>query len=287
MRIGTVKEVWRYPIKSMAGEQLASATLGPGGIPGDRGWAVRDEIAHEVRGGKKLPMLMQCAARYLQEPTAGSSPPAEIELPDGSRLRTDSNEVHLALSRVLGRDVTLHPLHPPEDATHYRRGLPDHEDMEEELRSIFGRTADEPLPDLSVFPPELFEFSSPLGTYFDAFPLHVLTTQTLAELAQRRPGSDFDRRRFRPNILIDAAGSGEGLVEAAWSGRELRIGSSRIAIQMPTVRCSMTTQAQAGLPKDPQVLRTIVADAAQNVGVYATVVAAGAVRPGDVVELID
>ncbi|HYC54377.1 MAG TPA: MOSC domain-containing protein [Candidatus Binatia bacterium] len=286
MRVGTVAELWRYPVKSMAGEQLAQAVLTAGGIPGDRGWAVRDEVAAEIRGGKKLPVLMQCAARYLTEPSPGSSPPARIDLPDGSRVVTGEGDVDAMLSRVLGKKVTLHPLHPAEDTDHYRRGLPDDTDFDRELRSLFGRTADEPLPDLSVFPPELFEFSSPPGTYFDAFPLHVLTTATLAALSAANPTSSFDRRRFRPNILIESASDQRGLVEAGWSGGELRIGKARIQVVMPTVRCSMTTQPQADLAKDPQVLRTVVRDAQQNVGAYAVVVEPGPIARGDSVELV-
>ena len=86
--IGTVQELWRYPVKSMVGEQLERATIGPLGLPGDRGWALRDESAGEIRGGKKLPALMRCTARYLREPGEGAAP-AEITFPDGSSVTTD------------------------------------------------------------------------------------------------------------------------------------------------------------------------------------------------------
>jgi hypothetical protein len=48
----------------------------------------------------------------------------------------------------------------------------------------------------------------------------------------------------------------------------------------------MTTHAQADLPKDPSVLRTIVKDADQNLGVYASAIISGQVSEGDRVELI-
>ncbi len=88
-RIGTVQELWRYPVKSMVGEQLAQTTIASNGLPGDRGWALRDEAAGEIRGGKKLPELMRCSARYLREPGEGDVPPAEITFPDGSSVTTD------------------------------------------------------------------------------------------------------------------------------------------------------------------------------------------------------
>jgi hypothetical protein len=67
------------------------------------------------------------------------------------------------LSDFLGREVSVWPRQPASDRDHYRRGLPDEADFEQELRQIFGRTSDEPLPDLTMFDPELMEFTSPLG----------------------------------------------------------------------------------------------------------------------------
>ncbi|MBI1817407.1 MAG: MOSC domain-containing protein [Deltaproteobacteria bacterium] len=284
--VGRVSEVWRYPVKSMGGERLQRGTLGPRGIPGDRGWAVRDEQAGEIRGAKKLPALLQCNARYLAEPAVNAIPAAEITLPDGTHVRSDDATVSARLSELLGKPVTLWPLQPDTATDHYRRAAPDNPDMMAELREIFGRTADEPLPDLSIFPSEIMEYTSPLGTYFDAFPLHVLTTASLAMLSARTPGARFEPRRFRPNFVIEpVGGASKGLIESAWSGRTLRIGGARIKIEMPCVRCVMTTLPQGDLPKDPSVLRTIVRDAEQNVGVYATVVAAGSVSAGDEVAL--
>jgi MOSC domain-containing protein len=284
--VGTVQELWRYPVKSMGGERIEQATLGAAGLPGDRGWAVRDEAAGEIRGGKKLPGLMLCSARYLREPDGRTVPPAEITLPDGATVTTDDRTVAERLTALLGRAVTLWPIRPADDREHYRRGLPDKNDMIEELRDIFGRLPDEPLPDLSVFPPEILEFTSPLGTYFDAFPLHVLTTASLAALAAQGPADRFDRRRFRPNVLVETDAALRGLVESGWASRPLRVGEAVATIQMPTVRCSMISQPQPGLAKDPQVLRAVVRDADQNLGIYATITTPGTVRVGDPVELV-
>jgi len=286
--VGRIRELWRYPVKSMAGEQIGECRLTAGGIPGDRAWALRDEAAAEIRGGKKFPVLLRCSARFLAEPEPGQSPPAEILLPDGRRVRSDAPEVSGLLSALVGRDVTLWPLRPAEDTDHYRRGMPDNPDMLEELRQLFGRLEDEPLPDLSVFPPEIMEFTSPLGTYFDAFPLHFVTTATLAEMQRRAPASVFDSRRFRPNFVVETSdGAGTGLVEAAWSGSDLQLGGARIRAMMPTVRCSMITQPQGDLAKDPGVLRAVVKEADQNLGSYAVVLEPGAVRVGDEVVLLD
>jgi len=269
----------------MGGERLQRCELGASGIAGDRGWALRDEKAGEIRGAKKLPDLLRCTARYLSEPEAGAIPPAEITLPDGTRLKSDDGAAATRLSDFLGRVVTLWPRQPATATDHYRRAAPDNPDFMAELRAIFGRTTEEPLPDLSVFPPEIMEYTSPLGTYFDAFPVHVLTTASLATLHRRNPSARFDVRRFRPNVVIDTTTEVTGLIETAWSGKTLRIGAARIKIEMPCVRCVMTILPQGDLPADASVLRSIVRDAAQNLGAYATVTRAGTIAVGDPVEL--
>ena len=135
-------------------------------------------------------------------------------------------------------------------------------------------------------PPEVLEFTSPLGTYFDAFPIHVLTTASLEAMKRFNASAAWDVRRFRPNFLIETEGSIDGLIEAGWSGRTLRLGNVALKCEIPTVRCGMTTHAQDDLPKDPSVLRSIVRDAEQNLGVYASVTEAGSAAVGDALELI-
>lgn len=284
--VGRIAEVWRYPVKSMGGESLARAELGRLGIAGDRGWALRDEQAGEIRGAKKMPVLMRCRARYEAEPNGGRIPEATMTLPDGTQLRTSDGDVNARLSALVGRQVTLWPLQPADSLDHYRRGRPDNPDMETELRQLFGRLPEEPLPDFTGLPPEIFEYTSPLGTYFDAFPVNLLTTASLRTLSAQNPRAQFDRRRFRPNFLVEPRGDAPALPEVGWCGRQLRVGGAVLAIAIPAIRCSMTVQATDELPKDPSVLRTIVGDANQCLGVYATVEQAGPVAVGDDVELL-
>jgi hypothetical protein len=285
--VGTVREIWRYPVKSMAGESLAACTVGTSGVAGDRGWALRDEQAGEIRGAKKLPALLRCAARYRAEPDGDAVPPVDITLPGGERTASDDPAVAERLSALLGRKVTLWPLRPADDLDHYRRGAPDNPDLEQELRQIFGRLPDEPLPDLAAIPPEIFEYAAPRGTYFDVFPFHAVTTASLADLAARTPESRFDVRRFRPNVVIETPAGVRGLVEAGWGGgRTLRVGGVELRTEIPTARCVMVTLPQGDLPHDPRVLRTVVREAEQCVGLYASVAAPGRVRVGDPVELL-
>lgn len=283
--IGTVKEIWRYPVKSMAGERMQRANVSARGIYGDRGWAIRDEKAGEIRNARKLPALLHCTAVYLREPNADDAPPAQITLPNGTTFRSDSAEASEKLSELLGRSVSIWPIQPPSEHDFLKRAAPDNPDMIAELRQVFGRLENEPLPDLSTLPPQILQFTSPFGTFFDAFPFNVLTTASLSAMSRHNPGADFNSRRFRPNVLVETNSGIEGLVEAEWSGRTLRIGATRIKIEMPTVRCVIPTLDQPDVKKDPSVLRTIVRDAAQNLGAYATVSTGGTIAIGDEVVL--
>lgn len=307
MRIGTVKEIYRYAVKSMAGERLDECAVGSLGIPGDRGWALRDETTGEITSAKKLPLLMQCAARYREPPRPDFIPHVDMTLPNGTTLGSDAGDVNARLSELLDKRVSLWPLRPAEDVEHYRRRsktarlfarlawfktfrralplLTSFGPAEAQLREGFSREPGEPLPDLSTLPAELLEFTSPLGTYFDAFPIHLVTTASLDEMARLNPSAKWDRRRFRPNFLIDTDADIRGLIEAEWGGRKVRVGGVELQCELPTVRCGMTIQAQAGLEKDPSILRTIVRDANQNLGIYASVAVPGVVKVGGTVEL--
>jgi uncharacterized protein YcbX len=307
MRIGTIKQIWRYPVKSMAGEQLEACSVGLNGIPGDRGWAIRDETARETTNGKHFPLLMQCSARYREAPANGVIPHVELRLPGGLQLGSDAPNINARLTELLGKPVSLWPLQPASNTEHYRRRsktarlygrlarfrafraalpvLTSFGPANAELRESFSREPDEPIPDLSTLPPELFEFTSPRGTYFDAFPIHVLTTASLEMMKRLNPAATWDVRRFRPNFLIETDPAIKDPIEVEWGGQKVRLGAVELKCEIPTVRCGMTIQAQAEFPKDPSILRTIVKDADQNLGIYASVVTAGEVRVGDVVEV--
>ena len=113
---------------------------------------------------------MHLAARYLREPSDDDlTPDIEFTLPDGRHATSADPDIDTVLSAAVGHTVRLFPLHPADDLDHYRRGPADSDDLDVELRAIFDRLEDEPLPDFSVFPPEILEFESPPGTYVDAF----------------------------------------------------------------------------------------------------------------------
>jgi uncharacterized protein YcbX len=286
--IGAVDSVWRYPVKSMMGDKFPSLPVEAGGVVGDRGWAVRDEVRGGIRGAKKIGGLMRLRARYLRDPQPGEiPPPIEIDAPDGQRVRSDQEDANEQLSQMLGHPVTLCPLRPATDLDHYRRGAPDADDLDSELRAIFGREPDEPLPSLEGFPLDvLVEYESRPGTYFDAFPIHIVTDRSLETLATLAPGSQMDVRRFRPNVVVAVERHVRGdFPEQTWLGRTLRVGDVELEITATCPRCVMVTRDFADVPQDRRVLRTIVRHADQNVGVYANVTHPGTLEAGTAIAL--
>jgi uncharacterized protein YcbX len=280
-----VVALWRFPVKSLGGERVVRASiLGGVGIPGDRGYALRDGLG-EIRGAKQIPSLLRCEARYLEEPQGDATPPVEIHFPDGSRLRSDDPDVSRRLSDVAGKPLSLVARPPANDTAFYARREP--LDLAA-MRAIFALEPDEPLPDLSELGPEVLRelatYMTPRGTFFDTVEIHLVSTQTLASLQQRLPDSRVDVRRFRPNLLVDF-GSGER-PEQELRGRKLRVGTALLEVVAPMVRCGMITQPQADLPKDAQILRTLVREQKQQLGAALRVLEPGEVAEGDRLELL-
>ena len=278
MANASILNIYRYPVKSMMGETLSEADIGEAGMPGDRGWAVRDEKRGGIRGGKKIPQLMTLAAQ------SGAAAPL-ITAPDGDSASASAEGINQWLSDKLDHPVTLWPLLPADQLDHYRRGAPDTEDFEQELRAVFGRLPDEPLPDLAGFE-ELLEFESPPGTYFDAFPISIMSQQSLNTMNQLEGESRFDVRRFRPNLLVDIPDTDHPFPEQAWVGKTLSIGSVMLKIDTTCPRCAMTTHGFDDLPQDAQIMRKLVANSEGNLGIYASVVQAGRVTAGDSLSVV-
>ena len=151
-----------------------------------------------------------------------------------------------------------------------------------EIRAKFGLAEDEPLPDLSVFPlrklAELSRYVTPVGSLFDAYPVHVITRASLAAMAALTPGSDFDVRRFRPN-LVDTE-PGDELPENSWCNADLDLPNAGLHGEIPTLRCVMPTREQRELPTDIQVMRTVAKHANPASESGATVSSPGTIGAG-------
>ena len=192
------------------------------------------------------------------------------------------------LSDALGHSVELEALRPASDSEHFRRGAPDLDDPMQELRNLFGRVDDEPIPNLGAFPRDLMvtlaEYESPPGSYYDMFPLMLMSEQSISHLKDALPHSAVDVRRFRPSIVIDAPSANEeiALPELSWVGRTATIGSATIEFVIACPRCVMVTRAiDDSVGEDREVLRYVVRELNQDVGVYANIVKPGTITEGD------
>lgn len=285
--IGHVRELWRFPVKSMQGGTVPAAMVTPQGLIGDRAWAMRDDLRQEIQWGKRYPQLMLCSARYRVEPVAGEITPVDITFPDGSVCGSDDPAVHRKLSELCGTTATLWPLQPASNRDFYKRYKPDEARWAAEIGEAFAREPGEPQPDFAQFPAVLIDYVAVPGTFFDNEELNLLTTASLAAMQAVNPGAVWDVRRFRPNLFIETPPGVNGPIEQGWIGMTLKIGDATLAVSAPTPRCGMTTRPQADLPFDKTILRTIVREGDQNLGVGIHVKVPGRIRAGDVVELID
>lgn len=279
--VGRVKEIHRFPVKSMVGERLTRTTLRPSGVPKDRVWALRDLDLREITSAKRLPKLLQCSARFVNE----GSDHVEITLPSGLHITSEQADASEVLSDALKRNLRLEPLQPATNRKHYRTGKFRGPGA---LRQLLGVRKGGPLPDMSDLPVAMLAtlalHATPPGVYFDVFPIHLVTTASLATLSAA-VGEDARVERFRPNVVIETEASETGYPELAWKG-ELLVGDAALRLRCPTFRCGMPSHAQANdVPKSPAIVRTIYDELGTKFGSYASVARDGAIAVGDPVYL--
>jgi uncharacterized protein YcbX len=291
-RVGTIRALWRHPVKSMQGEDLDAVDLTEGGVIGDRAFALRDKKTGKVASAKhpKLwPNLLACRAAFVDATRPdGELPPVRIELADGNAVLSDAPDVDAVLSRFFGREVEL--AHAAQNGYTIDQYHPDEENYDpdghrdEVVEARLGA---------ALFNERGLPSAVPERAFFDAFPLSVLTTSSLDRLGELEPQSLFDARRFRMNVIVETPAG--GFVENEWLGRTLAIGDDvRIGVAQPDARCVMPSLAQGDLPKDSHILKALVRHNMIDVagalypcaGVYAVAEATGAIRRGDHVSLV-
>jgi uncharacterized protein YcbX len=264
----------------MGGEKLQATLLSNHGVVGDRCYALHDGTT--IRGAKKFTGLMSLQASYDNEPEEDVIPDVTIDL-NNTAISSGDPQINEVLSREVGTSVTLDRIQPADNLDYYK--TPSVERSKEDMMAIFGLEEGEPFPDFSEFPKEAFAYASPPGTFFDAYPLLVLTTNAIARLQSAAPDTRIDERRFRPNIVIDASDQDDGYIEEQWKGKFLAIGKTVVELMLPCPRCVMTTIGFGDLPREPKIMRALVKENHHKLGIYARVVKPGKISANDPVEL--
>src|ERR1700693_4078131 len=260
--IGTVESLWRYPVKSMRGEDLQEAVVGFPGVYGDRLYAFRNSMAPKgfpYLTSRELETMLLYQPRYrnpermtkpanLAEAEAiapGLTPvypdPADIALdvgtPSGDRMAIgDPRLIDLLRAEIReGHELTL-------------------------LRSDRAMT--------------------------DCRPVSLISIHTVRQLGEEL-GTSLDKRRFRANIYLDLK-SGRGFDEDTLVGRTLRVGpKTTIAVMDRDPRCKMITLDPDTGQQNTEIMKQLARAHETKAGVYGAVLVEGTIRPGDEILLMD
>jgi uncharacterized protein len=266
--IGYVASLWRYPVKSMMGEELNATDIAENGIVGDRAYALIDRETGKVASAKnprRWQNLFDFRATYITTPKAGEPLPiVKISLPDGTQIISNGNETNKILSQAVGREVVLESNALIEPI------------LEEYWLDLEGQPHRETVTDEATLS----------NTFFDLATVHLLTTATMGKLQDLSPTGRFEAKRFRPNLVIAPAEEEIDFIENEWIEKIIEIGDEvRLSITGPCPRCVMTTLPQGDLPRDANILKTSLQHNQGHVGVYASVLQGGTVRRGDALKV--
>jgi uncharacterized protein YcbX len=230
-----VAELWRYPVKSLGGEQVDEAEVTPSGLMGDRTYAIFDATTGLGLTARRAPEMLFARARWRDDGAV------QITLPDGRVSRGDED-----LSEWLGRSVTLRAAN------------------QVEVR-LYTSDPDEDESTWSVF-------SGASGAFHDSGRAKVT-------LVSRGTLGDWDRRRFRANVVLTGGGE-DDLVD-----RAVQLGGVELRVTKKVDRCVMVTRSQPdGIDLDRQVLRTIHRERDGYLAIGALVTRPGVLRVGDAVD---
>src|SRR4249920_1364762 len=200
---GSVVGLWRYPVKSMMGEELNSSEVTDRGLLGDRQFAIVDRATGKIGGAKnprKWGNFFDFRASYAEAPKPGGRiSPVRITLPDGEVVSNDRADLEQILSRAFGREIAF---------------------VDARAEQMTSGVAEEYWPDMTGLEHRdtVTDFETPAGTFFDSAVVHLLTTSTIDRLRELYPPGRFEVRRFRPNIVVSTGADQRGFVENDWIG---------------------------------------------------------------------
>jgi uncharacterized protein YcbX len=269
--VGHVAELWRYPVKSMLGQQRPRLDVTQQGVVGDRAWALRDPATGRIASAKKHPRLLEFQAAYETEPTLETPGRIRIEAPDGRTFSPEDEGASSLVSEILGHTVRFDNQAGRDEKTTIDR------------ETVFGDVPVESLkPDWTPETmPDYFQLAA--GSFLEIGAVYLLSSGSVDHLRTLRgPDAVVDRVRFRPNIYIESEPRWTGFVEDGWLGSTLAIGEKVECRDFQhTLWCVTSTLAQKGVPRDLGILRTLAEHHEGCLGVYAAVSSPGSVQVGD------
>ncbi len=269
-RFGTVAGLWRYPVKSLRGEQLVLGQLSARGLNGDRAFGIFERSSDVLLSAKRLPHLLEGSAKVVDEGLEGAGVVAELQF-GTETMRSDDPAIHAALSAWLNLDVELR-----QPKTGRRSVVEIQVDLDDDS--------------------QLAEFSTRAGVFFDSCSLNIVSTTSLAAAAALYPAGDWALERFRPNVLIETEASitesstdeedRPGFVDDELVGFVVSVGSIEVVVMRRCDRCVMITRPVGESGRDRALLRTLSRFHGNELGIDAMVEGRGAVAIGDPITLV-
>jgi len=258
--IGTVESLWRYPVKSMRGEELDEMFAGYAGVYGDRVFAFTSSLSPKgfpFFTGRDQRQMIRYRARF-RNPEKAARPInlAEAESSGANPISANASELMIEVETPDGKTIAIDD---PALIDNLRVNI----DGKHELKLLRSDKA-----------------------ITDCRPLSIFAVQSAKKLGEET-GVKVDKRRFRANVYLDLTSS-DGFAENQFVGKTLRIGSKVVvSVLERDPRCMMITLDPDTAEKTPAILKQVAQAHEGMAGVYGAVLVQGMIRKGDSVELID
>lgn len=260
--IGAIESLWRYPVKSMSGEEIPEAFMGFSGIYGDRCYAFKNSAARKgfpyLNANVQQQMLLY--RPQFRHPERASKPPNLTEAasiaPGVTPANGDAEDLVLDIVTPSGEIVSVDD---PALIKLLGAGIGEKNQLQL-LRSDRALT--------------------------DCRPVSLISLQTVRQIESElsRP---IDKRRFRANIYFNFASESGGFAEDDFVGRRLRIGSQAMLMVLERdPRCKMISLDPDTGEHNPEVLVAVAQAHGNFAGVYCAVLVEGLLRTGDLIELL-
>ena len=259
--VGTVESLWRYPVKSMRGEQVNTSFIGFSGVYGDRLFAFRSAgspAGFPFLTAREQAQLMRYRPRF-RRPAMAALPP---NLSEAGRMAPGitpayAGQEDLAIEVETPAGDVL-PINDPALIKRLQQGI-----AEKHVLTLVRSER----------------------SFTDCRPLSLISVQTVRRLGEELAEA-VDERRFWANVYLDLSAT-DGFAENAFVGKTLRLGPKAVvAILELDPRCAMITLDPETGVANPIVLKKVAEAHGGTAGLYAAVLVEGIVRPGDAIELL-